>query len=115
MFPEKRVSRENNMAYLCNDCGNKSSRKFPGGKCPACDSFNIKSTAPTSTRQAIREKEPKTLLEIVLLCLLWGALAYGAWDRYLRKEPPAAPHPPGAVDRALEDRLGGAKPAESDF
>lgn len=76
------------MAYICNDCGNKSSKQFPGGKCPACDSFNIKSTH-ISTRQAIREKEPKTMLELAIMVLLWSLLAYGAWDKYLRKEEPA--------------------------
>lgn len=114
-MPETRLTQNYNMAYLCNDCGNQSSRKFPGGKCPACDSFNIKSTAPVSTRQAIKEKEPKTLLELVLLCLLWGGLAYGAWDRYLRQEPPAAERPAAAVNRAMDARLGGAKPADADF
>ncbi|RZU47982.1 hypothetical protein EV700_0951 [Fluviicoccus keumensis] len=98
------------MPYLCNDCGNKSSRQFPGGRCPACDSFNIRNTTP-STRQAIREKEPKTLLEIVLLCLLWGALAYGAWDRYLRKEEPAKPAAPAAMPKLLQDKIKTA-PAE---
>lgn len=80
------------MAYLCNDCGNKSSKKFPQGKCPACDSFNIKSTH-TGTRQAIREKEPKTLLELVLMVLLWGLLIYGAWDKYVRKDEPVKAPP----------------------
>lgn len=77
------------MAYICNDCGNKSSKQFPGGKCPACDSFNIKSTH-TSTRQAIKDKEPKTMLELVIMVLLWIWLAYGAWDLFMRKEPPKA-------------------------
>jgi len=74
------------MAFICNDCGNKSSTKFAQGKCPACGSFNIKSTHKT-TKQAIKEKEPKTLIEIVVLILLWGLLGYGAWDMYLRPEP----------------------------
>ena len=74
------------MAFICNDCGNKSTKKFLHGKCPACGSFNIKSTHK-STKQAIKEKEPKTLIEIVILILLWGLIAYGAWDKYLRPEP----------------------------
>lgn len=85
------------MAFICNDCGNKSTQKFLQGKCPACGSFNIKSTHKT-TKQAIKEKEPKTLIEIAILILLWGLLGYGAWDIYLRPEPsvsatskPAAP------------------------
>ena len=75
------------MAYICNDCGNKSSKQFPGGKCPACDSFNIKSTQQ-STRQAIKAKEPKTLFELVIMVLLWAVLIYGAWDKFLRKTEP---------------------------
>lgn len=73
------------MAFICKDCGNKSSTKFPGGKCPACESFNIRNTS--STKEAIREKEPKTLIEIVILAMVWILFAYGAWDRYLRPEP----------------------------
>jgi hypothetical protein len=96
------------MAYLCNDCGNKSSRKFPGGKCPACDSFNIKSTQ-TSTRQAINDKEPKTMFQLVIMFLLWGALAYGFWDRFLRTEPlkPAAPaaQTSDSIPQALRDKM----------
>ncbi len=74
------------MAFICNDCGNKSTQKFLNGKCPACGSFNIKSTHKT-TKQAIKEKEPKTLIEIVILILLWGLIGYGVWDKYLRSEP----------------------------
>ena len=76
------------MAFICNDCGNQSTKKFAQGKCPACDSFNIKTTHK-STKQAIKEKEPKTLIELVVLALLWGLLAYGAWDKYLKPEPTA--------------------------
>lgn len=71
------------MAFICNDCGNKSTKKFPAGRCPACDSFNVKSN--NTTREAIREKEPKTLIEIIIMCLMWGLLAYGVWDRYLHE------------------------------
>lgn len=74
------------MAFVCNDCGNKSTQKFLNGKCPACGSFNIKSTHKT-TKQAIKEKEPKTLIEIVILILLWGLIGYGVWDKYLRPQP----------------------------
>lgn len=70
------------MAYQCLDCGNRSSRKFPGGKCPACASYNVQSRADKFSYTP--EKPRKTLLEIVLLILLWGALAYGVWDRYLQ-------------------------------
>lgn len=78
------------MAFICNDCGNKSTKKFPAGKCPACDSFNIKSTQ-ISTKQAIKEKEPKTLIELVIMALLWGLLAYGVWDKYIKKEDTTPP------------------------
>ncbi len=74
------------MAFVCNDCGNKSTQKFLQGKCPACGSFSIKSTHK-STKQAIKEKEPKTLIEIVILILLWGLIGYGTWDKYLRPHP----------------------------
>ncbi|MBK8327628.1 MAG: hypothetical protein IPL02_11770 [Moraxellaceae bacterium] len=74
------------MAFVCNDCGNKSTQKFLQGKCPACGSFSIKSTHKT-TKQAIKEKEPKTLIEIVILILLWGLIGYGTWDKYLRPHP----------------------------
>lgn len=106
------------MAYICNDCGNKSTRKFPGGKCPGCDSFNIKSTHIT-TRQAIKDKEPKTLMEIVLLCLLWGVLGYGAWDKYFRKAPVIRPVPAASqeshMSKALEGKLKIAPAPETDF
>lgn len=50
------------MAFISNDSGNKSTTKFPQDKCPACDSFNIKTTHK-STKQAIKEQQPKTLIE----------------------------------------------------
>lgn len=92
------------MAYICNDCGNKSSQKFPGGKCPACDSFNIKSTQ-TSTRQAINDKEPKTMFELLIMFLLWGALAYGFWDRYLRTDTPSPAPQATGMSKMLEDKM----------
>ena len=81
------------MPYLCKDCGNKSSQKFPQGKCPACGSFNIK-TPPKSTRQAIEEKEPKTLIEIVILCILWAILGYGFWERFIKEPEKITVSPP---------------------
>lgn len=98
------------MAYICNDCGNRSSRQFPGGRCPACDSFSIRST-DKSTRQAIRDKEPKTLLELVLMVLLWGALAYGVWDRFLRADAPVpAVTPAAGTDEPDETDTSDAPP-----
>lgn len=73
------------MAYRCLDCGYQAARKFPAGRCPACDSFNIKSTQPVDDEaKPRREKEPKTLIELVLMVGLWALLLYGAWDKYLR-------------------------------
>lgn len=105
------------MAYICNDCGNRASQKFPGGKCPACDSFNIRSDRP-STRQAIREKEPRTLFELVILVLLWGLLAYGVWDRFLREEDDPAAEPadsPMTAPPLLQKALKAPPPPESDY
>lgn len=68
------------MAYRCLDCSNQSSRKFPGGRCPACDSYNIKSENTLVGHD--REKPKKTLFEIGVMSLLWGLLLLGIWDRY---------------------------------
>ena len=84
--------------FICRDCGNKSSKKFPGGKCPACDSFNVRNTS--STREAIKEKEPKTLLEIVIMFVVWGLLAFGVWDRYLSPQESSPKVAPGKVEAA---------------
>jgi hypothetical protein len=73
------------VAHICNDCGNHSTTKFPGGKCPACNSYNIKNTH--STQEAIPEKEPRSPVKIVILCIVWALFFYGAWDRYIRTEP----------------------------
>ena len=96
------------MAFICNDCGNKSTKKFPQGKCPACDSFNIKTTHKT-TQQAIKEKEPKTLIELVILALLWGLLAYGVWDKYLKPEPT----PTGITSKAFRSSPLPTSPAKN--
>ena len=68
------------MAWQCLDCSNRSSRQFPGGKCPACGSFNIKSRG---MRYAEPEKPRKTLLEIVMMVALWALLLYGFWDKVI--------------------------------
>lgn len=70
------------MAYRCLDCGNRSSKKFPGGRCPACDSYDIKSDRIPLSHE--KEKPKKTLLEIMIMSVLWGLLFLGVWDRYLR-------------------------------
>ncbi len=72
------------MPYQCLECGNKSSKKFPGGKCPACDSFRVKTIGKPEKKSVVRQKESKTKVEIFLMVLLWGLLAYGVWDRYLK-------------------------------
>lgn len=69
------------MAYQCLDCSYKSQVKFPGGKCPACDSYNIKNSGGMKVSDDI--KEPKTKVEIATLILFWGVLIWGIWDRYL--------------------------------
>ncbi len=69
------------MAYKCLDCGNKSSNRFSGGRCPACDSFNIKRVNKAIIQPI--EKERKTVLEIILMVLLWGLLIYGFWEKFL--------------------------------
>lgn len=67
-------------SYTCLDCGNKSSKNFPSGKCPGCGSFNIK-----SPKSLIKKENPKTKTkkEIILMTLLWGYIAYETWRRYL--------------------------------
>ena len=85
------------MAFVCNDCGNKSTQKFLHGKCPACGSFSIKSTHK-STKQAIKEKEPKTLIEIAIMCILWAVLGYGFWEKFIKEPTPiSAPIPTQSV------------------
>jgi hypothetical protein len=92
------------MAFICKDCGNKSSTKFPGGKCPACNSYNIRNT--NSTREAIREKEPKTLVEIVIMFLVWGLLIYGVWDKFIKPETVKTPAKAVQTIRSPSEDLG---------
>lgn len=70
------------MAYRCLDCSNRSSKKFPAGRCPACSSYNIKSDHMPLGYE--KEKPKKTVFEIALMGLLWGLLVFGIWDRYFR-------------------------------
>ena len=69
------------MSYRCLDCSNSASKKFPGGKCPACGSYNVKSDF-AKIRYAEKEKPKKTLIEILVMSGLWGLLLYGVWDRF---------------------------------
>ena len=73
------------MPYQCMECGNKSSKKFPGGKCPACDSFRVKTVGKPEKKSSAQQKEEKTKVEIFLMLLLWGFFAYGVWDRYVKE------------------------------
>ena len=93
------------MAYICNDCSNQSTKRFPNGKCPACDSYNIRST-DKFTLTSTQERKPKTLFEIVLLVLLWGVIAYGAWNKYYRHDEPAKPKAVPAVTKTEDPALG---------
>jgi hypothetical protein len=93
------------MAYICNDCSNQSTKRFPSGKCPACDSYNISSTnkLPETTTKT---KKPKTLIEIVILVLLWGLIAYGGWSKYYRHDQPAKPKAVATATKAEDPVLG---------
>jgi len=70
------------MSYRCKDCGNSSTKKFPGGRCPACDSFNV------TGRQSNRNKDdgPKhtSLFKKATAILLWSFFAWGIWFEYFR-------------------------------
>lgn len=70
------------MAYVCLDCSHRSKAKFTGGKCPACDSFNIQAERKAPSGNA-RQQKRKTLAEYFTLILFWGFLLWGIWDRYL--------------------------------
>jgi len=66
--------------FKCFDCGNTSSKRFPGGACPACDSFNVRSLAASSAPS----KKPKVSKEKkIMLVLFWSLFLYGLWDNYL--------------------------------
>jgi len=93
------------MAYICNDCSNQSTKRFPNGKCPACDSYNIRST-DKFTLTTTQERKPKTLFEIVILVLLWGLIAYGGWSKYYRHDQPAKPKAVPTVTTAEDPTLG---------
>ncbi len=69
------------MAYRCLDCSNQSSKKFPAGRCPACDSYNIKSDHRGLLYE--KEKPKKTMAEIFIMAVLWALLIAGIVDRYV--------------------------------
>lgn len=68
------------MAYKCLDCSYTAKAKFPAGKCPACDSFNVRGA---KSKAGPVSKERKTIGDIVFAVLLWGVLIWGFWDQYL--------------------------------
>ncbi len=77
------------MAYICNDCSNQSTKRSSDGKCPACDSYNMTSTSkPISA--TTQQKKPKTIIQFVILVLLWGFIAYGAWHHYFPHQESAS-------------------------
>lgn len=92
------------MNYTCHDCSHTSSTKFPHGKCPACDSYNISSTNKLG-KSANKEKKPTSIIKIIVLILLWGLIGYGAWDKYYPHAPSAKPKTvliePNIVDPTL--------------
>ena len=71
------------MAVKCLDCGAQHLRVSEQGGCLACDSFNVQTANQTEVGKK-KHKEPKTLVEIFIMALVWGLLIYGIWDRYLR-------------------------------
>ncbi len=95
------------MVYICNDCSNQSTKRFPNGKCPACDSYNISSTDKPTLSTAPKRK-PKKLIEIVILILLWGLIFYGAWNKYFHHDHPAASKPKAesTTQKAEDPTLG---------
>lgn len=62
------------MAWKCLDCGNKSSRQFPGGRCPACDSFNVEGVGKKKNAEPERSERRKKI-DVAVLILCWGSLA----------------------------------------
>jgi len=69
------------MSYTCLDCGNRSSKQFPGGRCPACDSFNIKSKRKKDS--GVETEKPSSNVQRFLLVFLWILVAYGVWKNYM--------------------------------
>jgi len=57
------------MAITCFDCGYQSTKGTPGGKCPACDSFNLSSRHSEPPPQKARKP-----YQLALLIALWGYL-----------------------------------------
>ncbi len=63
------------MAYRCLGCGNRSLKKFPQGRCPACRSYNVESDSSLGQELYKRPQwrlRDATLLLVLLLCLAYG-------------------------------------------
>jgi|SRR5690554_1156440 len=70
------------MSYRCLECGHRAKGKFPHGRCPACSSYRIKGQFNRVIYE--QEKPRKTLIQSVVMLILWAALFYGVWDRYAK-------------------------------
>jgi len=81
------------MAFSCKDCSYTSKKKFPGGKCPACDSFNVSASHKSNAETDARPK--RTLMQVCVMIIVWLAFAYAVWDSYFKKEKVI--HPSEAV------------------
>jgi predicted ATP-dependent serine protease len=66
------------MAFHCHDCGNRSAKKFPQGRCPACSSYNVQSDSALALE--LRERPGKTARDVILLMLLLVCLGFGVAD-----------------------------------
>lgn len=73
------------MAFKCLDCGNTSSKRFPSGACPACDSFNVRSISAAASPAAKKQKPKASKEKIALLIVFWALFLYGLWDNYLKE------------------------------
>ncbi len=62
------------MGWRCLDCGNKGSKKFHAGRCPACDSFNIRGKSSTVKDSGSRSERRKKI-DIAVLVVCWSSLA----------------------------------------
>ena len=62
------------MGWHCLDCGNKASKRFHAGRCPACDSFNVKGNS-NNLKKPIERSERRKKIDIAVLLFCWGSLA----------------------------------------
>lgn len=69
--------------YKCKSCGFKGKVTNDRGGCAACDSMSVK-RLNKPLREQVKEREPKTLVEIFIMVVVWALLLYGVWDLYLK-------------------------------